>query len=697
MFVGIGGLLTGGYTLYLALVENSVRVRAFDNPIHYGNGALALSCLCLAGLLWGLRAKLGYLWATLLALGFAGGVVTSVLSGTRSGWVAIPVVIVLLFVVYRDRMPSTRHWLTWCILAVVALPACFAQVDVVERRMWTAGDQVHRYFEDGLNSTSVGLRLDMYKIGLVAFSKNPLIGIGPTGTEALTDELVQSGEIHPRVAKSRHLHNQYIDNMARYGVVGLVGYLVLLLVPCALFFRKTRSEVPSVRAIGLAGVLFLGLHGVVNLTQSMLERNMGVMMFVFVLVFLWAALKQEERLADRRLEPVASTAWPGEGNGRHLPGELTLWRLHVSCPVAKAARGFPRRISGRSLVTNTVCWRSSWTSCYPAGGLTTSFCLPTTRMWLPMPAPSTAPGLRSAPGPTNWLQVAPVPTSWLNMPEPRWRKAICCGPTLPPRFWRPGTTMTWLRRTWRSVKRAMIPSCPLTNCVDSSGMTPGRSITTVMLKSGPVPRPWSRSMKSTVPYSWRPWRFTGPGTTGSAPSPTSTCWTRSRVLISTGKTISWWLRRCWRPALEKPGLRHEQRQADVPGLHPPGRRVLQRLGLRARSGGTLPGCHVVGGCRRDWNGVAFTSPGGLPGGFCLYLGRIPVGAGAARVRHHWRDGQCLGTGGARGYRPASVAIVSCGLPGFPGGPCPHRLPCPRVRGGARSQSLAQGVGLSCGL
>lgn len=308
MFVGIGGLLTGGYTLYLALVENSVRVRAFDNPIHYGNGALALSCLCLAGLLWGLRAKLGYLWATLLALGFAGGVVTSVLSGTRSGWVAIPVVIVLLFVVYRDRMPSTRHWLTWCILAVVALPACFAQVDVVERRMWTAGDQVHRYFEDGLNSTSVGLRLDMYKIGLVAFSKNPLIGIGPTGTEALTDELVQSGEIHPRVAKSRHLHNQYIDNMARYGVVGLVGYLVLLLVPCALFFRKTRSEVPSVRAIGLAGVLFLGLHGVVNLTQSMLERNMGVMMFVFVLVFLWAALKQEERLADRRLEPVASTA-----------------------------------------------------------------------------------------------------------------------------------------------------------------------------------------------------------------------------------------------------------------------------------------------------------------------------------------------------------------------------------------------------
>lgn len=308
LFVAIGGLLTGGYTLYLAIVEDSVRVKAFDNPIHYGNGALALSCLCLAGLLWGLRVKQGYLWAALMALGFVGGLVTSVLSGTRSGWVAIPVVIVLLFVVYRNRMPSTRHWLAWCILAVVALPACFAQVDVVEQRLLTAGDEVSSYFDDGINSTSVGLRLDMYKTGLIAFGKNPLIGIGPTRTEALTNELVQSGEIHPLVAKFRHLHNQYIDNMARYGVIGLVGYLLLLLLPFALFLRKTRSDQPSVRAMGLAGVLFVGLHGVINLTQSMLERNMGVMMFVFVLVFLWAALKQEERLADRRSEPAAPTA-----------------------------------------------------------------------------------------------------------------------------------------------------------------------------------------------------------------------------------------------------------------------------------------------------------------------------------------------------------------------------------------------------
>lgn len=37
------------------------------------------------------------------------------------------------------------------------------------------------------------------------------------------------------------------------------------------------------------------LHGAVNLTQSMLERNIGVMMFLFVVVFVWGTLKAEER------------------------------------------------------------------------------------------------------------------------------------------------------------------------------------------------------------------------------------------------------------------------------------------------------------------------------------------------------------------------------------------------------------------
>ena len=293
--VGVGGALTGSLALYWWGLEGSGRLQSFDNPIHYGNGALALSCLSLAGLSWASRQRYRVLWSALFLCGLTGGLVASFLSGTRSGWVAIPLLVPVIVFAYRDRILD-KKWLIPVILAAVGLLViAMVTVDVVRERSIIAAQQVEQYFEDGANYTSVGLRLDMYKAGLAAFSENPLVGIGPSGMEGKVEAMARAGEIHQNVVHFRHLHNQYIDNMARYGLVGLLSYLALLLVPFFLFLRKARHGLSSVRAIGLAGALFVVLHGVVNLTQSMLERNIGVMMYLFVLVFVWAVLKAEER------------------------------------------------------------------------------------------------------------------------------------------------------------------------------------------------------------------------------------------------------------------------------------------------------------------------------------------------------------------------------------------------------------------
>ncbi|MFC4259131.1 O-antigen ligase family protein [Marinobacter lacisalsi] len=308
LFVGVGGLFTGAYSIYLAAFQDAGRVQSFDNPIHFGNGALALSCLCLAGLAWAVSERRGVLWTGLLGVGFAGGLIASLLSGTRSSWVAFPVLVLLVFLAYRDRLLSKKWLLPSFFVAVVLLPVSLASVDLVEQRIQAAAKEFTAYFEEGVNYSSVGTRLDMYKAGLTAFRKNPLIGVGPAGTDAVVGELVQAGEIHSNVGLFRHLHNQYIDNMARYGLVGLVAYLALLIVPFVLFMKKTRSGTPSVKSLGLGGALFVSLHGVANLTQSLLERNVGVMMFVFAMVFIWAVLKREERLANGATAPVMSKA-----------------------------------------------------------------------------------------------------------------------------------------------------------------------------------------------------------------------------------------------------------------------------------------------------------------------------------------------------------------------------------------------------
>lgn len=294
LLVAIGSLATGVFALYQAQFLGASRVSAFDNPIHFGNGAMALALLALAGIGWAAKQNYRFFWLTLLVAGFGGGIYASLMSATRSGWVAVPVIaLIALYVFWRPLVQKKNTSLVLLVLIAAGFGAV-SQVDLVERRAQVAIDQFVDYYKEDRNGTSVGLRLDMWKAGMAAFLRNPLIGSGPGGTDAVVDELVASGEIHPGVQRFRHLHNQYIDAMARYGLVGLTCYLLLLAVPFILFFKKARSEIVSVQALALGGSFFVALHAVVNLTQSMLERNIGVMMFVFMIIFIWSAIRAEE-------------------------------------------------------------------------------------------------------------------------------------------------------------------------------------------------------------------------------------------------------------------------------------------------------------------------------------------------------------------------------------------------------------------
>lgn len=294
LLVALGALMAGVYGIYLSEFQEVHRATAFDNPIHYGNGALALGLIAFSGLVWALKQPHRRLWSAILFLGFSGGIYASLVSGTRSGWVALPVVALVGVYAFRQPLVERKVLLALVIITIASGLIVASQADLVESRTTIAVDEFIDYYEEGRNGTSVGLRLDMWKAGLEAFLRDPLIGSGPTGTDAVVSELIASGQIHPAVQNFRHLHNQYIEVMARHGVIGLTTYILLMAVTFGLFLKKSHSEVLEVKALALGGAFFVTLHAVVNLTQSMLERNIGVTMFVFMIVFIWAVLKREE-------------------------------------------------------------------------------------------------------------------------------------------------------------------------------------------------------------------------------------------------------------------------------------------------------------------------------------------------------------------------------------------------------------------
>lgn len=301
-FCAVGAVISGGYALYQIEVLHSYRVDTFDNAIHYGNGSMALALICLCGLLSGLEKRISIHLAVGLALGFVAGMYASLASGSRGVWIAFPILVSVLMALYWRRIPATKKAAGGIIVATVLGAVTLFQFDTIESRVNNGITEYSDYFQLGRNSTSVGLRLDMWKAGVIAFKENPFIGVGPAGVDRTVKRLVDEQIIHPNTASFRHLHSQYIDILARQGLVGIVFYVFLIgsiLYSFKRIFSDNRISA-SGHALAAAGIVFVIQHLVLSITLSTLERSIGIMMFLFMIVFLLATAAREKKALGAR-------------------------------------------------------------------------------------------------------------------------------------------------------------------------------------------------------------------------------------------------------------------------------------------------------------------------------------------------------------------------------------------------------------
>ncbi len=119
--VGIIGL-SGGGGLHLALENYRAGVfpqgQAADH-ITFGDLALIQGAVGLALLLAPVRSKWSRYLVLLGVLGAGAGLVTSIISGARGGWLAIPILGFLLFWHYRGRLRTPKTWIPLVSLLVL--------------------------------------------------------------------------------------------------------------------------------------------------------------------------------------------------------------------------------------------------------------------------------------------------------------------------------------------------------------------------------------------------------------------------------------------------------------------------------------------------------------------------------------------------------------------------------------------------
>ncbi len=128
-----------------------------------------------------------------------------------------------------------------------------------------------------LNFQSVGLRLKTWDCSLDLFQKNPLLGVGfgDMGKElfACYEEMKLNAD---RSKWLESAHNQYLEQLAGGGLPALLLLLLLFLIP----FRQSWKK-PDEMMLGFLALMAAGM-----LTESLLERQLGVNLFL-LMYFLW--------------------------------------------------------------------------------------------------------------------------------------------------------------------------------------------------------------------------------------------------------------------------------------------------------------------------------------------------------------------------------------------------------------------------
>ncbi|WP_301583399.1 O-antigen ligase family protein [Halomonas alkaliantarctica] len=285
--MALGALAAGGWAIWQKEVDGVWRAQGHTHVIQFGNLSMLLGVLCLAGLGWAVVQRQRYWWVALLLLGAFGGIIASLLSGSRGGWVGIPIVLLVLYRAYGTNLPIIFKALTLGVMLAGGIAMYSIPKTGVEVRVQQAVQDIRLYVSGEDRATSLGSRFEMWRGAALLIQEKPLTGWGSNGYKQAMAQLGEQGVINKEASQYGHAHNEFVDAFAKRGLLGLLALLALYIIPMRLFGKQIAADDLTTRSIATAGVLLPVTYIDFGLSQVFLTHNSGVMMYAFLLAALW--------------------------------------------------------------------------------------------------------------------------------------------------------------------------------------------------------------------------------------------------------------------------------------------------------------------------------------------------------------------------------------------------------------------------
>ena len=291
-----GAVVAGGYGLYQKQVLGIYRPGGGTSGLiaTFGNISLILGVMSVALFqpLWRKQKRWGVVASVALVL----GVIGSLVSGTKGGWISMPVLCWVAVDLLERPTYSKRFAMVGGFVVVASLVWFF--VPFIQDRANVMAPAVYGYFVNGeVVDGSAGIRLALWHSATLIFLDNPLFGTGPGTFYVEKLALINLGFIPNVSPELLGPHSQLFNSLFESGIFG--PFLVYSIYGSFIWY--CRSHFNKNKALATAGILMAVGFMDFGLVEVIWDINNAGVFFTIMMALIAGKLSYD--CADAKRQP----------------------------------------------------------------------------------------------------------------------------------------------------------------------------------------------------------------------------------------------------------------------------------------------------------------------------------------------------------------------------------------------------------
>jgi O-antigen ligase len=214
----------------------------------FGDISLISGVLCVA--LLQPKWRLNHWWKLVTFLGLTMGLIGSFTSGTKGGWISIPLLAWVL-VELVDKPSYRKRFVSLTIVTLIG--AClWVFSPFFQERVSVMGPAIYEYFVNGvIFDGSAGMRLALWHVASLIFFDNPIFGTGPATFNEASQFYIRNNLVPNSVSFVYHPHSQFFNGLYESGIFGPIMVYGIYLT----FIMHCKSHLKTNKSLATAGLL----------------------------------------------------------------------------------------------------------------------------------------------------------------------------------------------------------------------------------------------------------------------------------------------------------------------------------------------------------------------------------------------------------------------------------------------------------